>query len=217
MSNTNGIITESVRDSIVAGQVVYGSDGKESGTVDVIDPENGYFMVEKNLFSERDLYVPFRLITNIDPRELYVSVPRADLYRDYANPPPRTTHVEIEDGHEVATTTEPSGYDGTPIVVRRARVADLKENLAVGDYVLSSDLRELGVIKHFDPAKEWMWVVADVLVKGSGMKVPVALVDVVNRDTNEVFLIMSEADLREREHLEPEPGMFAAADESSEA
>ncbi|MBV9282070.1 MAG: DUF2171 domain-containing protein, partial [Chloroflexi bacterium] len=173
MANVEGIITEDIAATIAPGQTVYDNEGKKVGTVDDVQRESGYLMVETNPFSEKDLYIPFKLITNIDPREMYLSISRDDLHRDYTNPPPRSTVVETVDGKETATTTEPSGYDGGPVVVDRAKIDHLKKHIATGDHVYTSDTNDLGTIKQYDPVTGWMMVEKGILSDKHDLMVPV--------------------------------------------
>src|SRR5579884_3290579 len=107
MTGIEGTIIEDVTNTIAIGQKVFDKEGKRVGTVDYVYRTTGYALVETNPFSDRDLYIPFNLITSIDQRELYVGASKDELKRDHAEPPPRTTRV-IEDGsEEVAITTEP--------------------------------------------------------------------------------------------------------------
>lgn len=218
MANIEGIITEDIRKTISPGQKVYDNDGKQSGTVDLVDRDSGYFMVQKNPFSEKDLYVPFRLITNIDPRELYVSVSRDELYSDYANPPSRSTFVAPVGGEEVATTTEPSGYTGGPIVVERATLDEFRRRIAVDDHVYTTEMTDLGAIKRYDPTTGWMLVQED---GPTGMPptrrermIPVTVVSDVNTDTHEVYLSVSSADLDRMKQMEPADVVFVEASDS---
>lgn len=219
MANIDGIITEDVRRTIAPGQIVYDWESKNVGSVDMVYHETGYFTVaarplpEKrdNPFMERSFYIPFRLITNIDPRELYLSVSRDELDRDYATPPPRSTFDAEVEGQEVATTIEPSGYTGAPIVVERARIDQLKNRIAVGDHVYTSELTDLGAIKRYDPVTGWMLVEKGVLSEKRDLMVPVTVVDYVNRDIQEVYLVASQADLQRMQHGEPTEVVFVDA------
>jgi len=205
MTNRESIIIENVGQSIVPGLGVYDSEGKKVGTVRDVRRASGYFQVQIHWFSEDDLYVPFRLITNIDPRELFVSVSRDELNKKYSNPPPRTTRVEEEFGDQIAITTEPSGYDGEPFVVQRVRVADLKRSIVLGAHVFTSDLHELGVVKQYDETKGTMWIADDIASSDPTLTLPVEIVDSVNPDTHTISLVASQADLERLEHLVPRP------------
>jgi hypothetical protein len=114
MASVDGIITLDVNSAIDVGLTAYDSKGKKVGTLDVIDRETGYVGIRSNPFSDRDLYVPFSLITNIDPHDLFFSKSKSELRANYTNRPPRSTFVEELGGKETAVTTEPSGYDGSP-------------------------------------------------------------------------------------------------------
>ena len=218
MANIDGIITEDIRNTIAPGQTVYDFEGKRVGSVDLVYHDTGYFVIEpapfidrERPFSDQDLYVPFRLITNIDPGELYLAVTRDDLLRNYTSPPPRATFVEDESGREVATTTEPSGFTGTPLVVERVRIDQLKRRIAIGDHVFTSELTDLGVIKKYDPVTGWMLVEKGILSDKHDLMVPVTVVEDVDRDTHEVYLVTSRADLQQLQHLEPAYVVFPEA------
>src|SRR5579875_2788088 len=143
MTNDAAIIIEDIRKTIAIGQTVYDKQGKKVGMVDVVDPSTGYFSGEltpltgnpTDLFTETDLYIPFSLITSIDPREIFVSKSRDELRRDYTNPPARSVVVTDGIGGEVATTVEHSGYTGAPIVVEQVRLDQLKNRIVAGDSV----------------------------------------------------------------------------------
>ena len=210
MTNSRAIVSEDISNTIAIGQQVYDKAGTKVGAVDMIDRPKGYITVharplpEKrdNPFSEKSFYVPFRLITNIDPQELFLSVSREELHRDYANPPPRSTRVYDEDGREIAITTEPSGYDGAPIVVLRIRLDPLKKAITVGDHVFTSERTELGTITQYDPATGRIWIAGDETECEPNMQVPVAVVSAVDREAHRVYLVSSQADLARLQHLE---------------
>lgn len=219
MANVKEIVAEDVGKSIAIGQSVFDKASKHIGTVDQVDTATGYFSFEvlplpekrDNPFAEKALYVPFRLITNIDPRELYLSVSRDELVRDYSNPPPRTTVVVEEPGGQIATTTEPSGYDGLPVVVTHVNLDELKGRIAVGDHVYTSETTDLGKIDTYDPVTGWMLVEKGALDSKRYLMVPVSLVSDVNKETHEVYLVASGADLQSMQHLEPAYVVFVDA------
>src|SRR5579884_2701625 len=117
MTNLHGIITEDIETAIKPGLTVFDREGAKVGTVDMIDRFTGYFMVHENERSETDLSVPFRLIKSIDPREIFVSRTKSDLQQEFSGPPPTTTKVMRDGDREMAITTQPSGYDGLPLVI----------------------------------------------------------------------------------------------------
>src|SRR5579872_6922735 len=121
MATPEGKVTEDIASTIALSQDVYDNAGEKVGIVDNIDRHAGYVTVNVTPLYDKDLYIPFRLITNIDRRELFLSLPRDELKRDFAAPPPRTTLLTREGHAEIATTVEPSGYTGAPVAVERVR------------------------------------------------------------------------------------------------
>lgn len=212
MPNIDGIITEDVASTIALDQTVYDNDGKKVGTVDNINRDTGYLIVAINPFSEKELYVPFRLITNIDPREMYLSLSKEELRRDFSDPPPRSTLVDRVDGRETAITTEPSGYDGVPIVVEQASIDRLKRRIAVGYHVYTMEMTDIGKIKRYDPVTGWMLVEKGPQFDKHDLMVPVTVVRNVGPDSHEVFLAVSRADLDRMQHLEPADVVFVQAE-----
>jgi hypothetical protein len=211
MANLEGTVTEDIIDTISVGQKVYDSDDRQCGTVDWVDLEHGYVLVAPNPVSVKEYFIPFHLITSIDPHELYVSVDKDELHRDYSRPPARTTSVANVDGAEIATTTEPDGYGGAPIVADRVRVDELKRLIAVGDRVYTSDLIELGTIKRYDPVTGWMLVERGPRFARLNLMVPVTIVADVVDDANEVYLAISQHDFNCLRLPEPSDVVFVEA------
>ncbi len=207
MADTKGTITEDVASSIVLGQTILDNAGVRVGTVDDVDRHTGWMTAETNPFSDRDLYIPFKLVTSIDPHELYVSLSREELRRDYSNPPARNTQVETTLGEKIATTRQPSGYDGSPMVADEANVDKIRKRVTVGDLVLTSDQVDLGVVKRYDGATGWM-MIGKGLQDRNDLMVPITVVSHVDRDVAEVYLAASRADLRGMQHLEPVDVVF---------
>ena len=207
MTDRKGPITEDVAGSIVLGQAIFDNAGARVGTVDDVDRATGWIKVEINPFSDKDLYIPFKLVTNIDPHELYLSQSRDALRSEYSNPPVRYTQVETVLGEKIATTRQPSGYDGSPLVVDEANLDKIRKRVAVGDLVLTSDQVDLGTIKRYDGATGWM-MIGKGLQARNDLMVPITVVSHVDRDVAEVYLAASRADLRGMQHLEPVDVVF---------
>src|SRR5689334_5740581 len=116
MTHDEGTLTLDVREYMDYGLDVYDVDSKKIGTIDDYDRSAGYMLVRSNPFADRDLYLPFSIITHIDPREVFVSKSRDAVLREYASPPPRDTVVEPRTDPDTgeddsrAFTTEPSGF-----------------------------------------------------------------------------------------------------------
>jgi hypothetical protein len=176
-------------------------ESKKVGTVDDYDRATGYLTVRSSSFSDQDLSIPFSAITHIDPREVFVSKFRDELHREYSNRPPRSTVVEetidLDTGEDDsrAITSEPSGYDGTPVVVDRANIGQLAHHIAPGFQVYTAELEDIGTVKQYDRETGQILVERGLFTKRT-MVVPVALVDLVDRNERNVYLAVTSADLR---------------------
>jgi hypothetical protein len=202
MTNVEGTVTEDINETIAPGLAVYDEESKKIGLVGNIDHETGWFTVETSEFTDKDLYIPFSLITNIDPRDLFLSGTKDELRTTYANPPARSTLVEEVDGKATAITRERSGYDGSTVEVDRARIDKLKKHIVVGSDVYTSDSVELGTIKQFDSESGMMAVEKGIFSKHD-LVVPIDVVDYVDENTHDVLLAQSRADVERMQHLEP--------------
>src|SRR5260370_2755717 len=207
MADTKGKITEDVASRIVLGQTIVDNAGARVGTVDDVDRRTGWLTAEINPFSDKDLYIPFKLVTSIDPHELDLSMDREELRQEYSSPPTRSTQVDTIMGEKIATTQQPSGYDGSPMVVDEANVDKIRKRVTVGDLVLTSDQIDLGTIKRYDGATGWM-MIGKGLQARNDLLVPITVVSHVDRDAAEVYLAASRADLRGMQHLEPVDVVF---------
>jgi len=201
MTNYEATITLDIRQYLDYGLHVYDVDGKKVGMVDWYDRISGYILVRSNPLSDKDLYIPFSAITNIDPRDLFVSETRDELRRKYHDPPPRSILVNPEIDPDTgadeskAVTTEPSGYDGAPVVVDEANVGELAHHIAAGFHVYSSDMQFIGSVKQYEIGSGKMLVALRGIPRRD-LTVPVAAVDLVDRYAREVYLSVSSIDLQ---------------------
>jgi hypothetical protein len=209
MDEQNDTVTEDIGNSINMGQTIYDLESQKVGTVDEVDRVTGWFKAEVNPFSDKELFIPFKLITNIDPKEVYLSRTKDELRRDYTNPPARSTRIDTRLGEKVATTREASGYDGAPIVVDEANVEKNRKRIGEGYLVVTSDEIDLGNIKQYDRTTGWMLIGKTPLGRNE-LLVPVTVVSDVNRELAEVHLAVSAADLNAMKHLEPVDVVFTA-------
>lgn len=99
-------------------------------------------------------------------------------------------------------TTEPSGYDGTPFVVKEVDLEEVKQLLAIGQRVWTADSAEVGRIKEFDSTAGYALIEKGILSRKHDLLIPVHLVAEVNRDSAEVTLVVREADLKRMQHVE---------------
>ena len=200
MTNDQGKRTLKIRQYMDYGLQVYDLQGKKVGTVDQYDSSSGYMTVLPNAFSRDMLYVPFNAITHIDPREAFVSKTRDDLRRENSSPPRRHTVVEVRvdpdtgEDDSVAITSQPNGYDGSSVVVDEAAIGELAHHIAPGFHVYTSELKVIGTVKEFDRETGQILIDTGLLAKHD-FSIPLAVVDLVDRENRTLGLAVSSADL----------------------
>lgn len=198
--NVAGTITVDIRDTIAIDQNVFDNTSTKIGIIDGFDLATGWFTVAATpLIEDRELYIPFNLITTIDPHEVFVAASKDALVRDYAQPPTRTTAVQGTGPTQAATTTQASGYDSAPLVVFRTKLDEFRNKIAVDFQVYTSDMSFLGNVRQYDATTGLM-----TLAKGPFSRhdviVPISVVSAVDADLGSVTLIASKADV---ERMEP--------------
>ncbi|HEX6507533.1 MAG TPA: hypothetical protein VF221_07870 [Chloroflexota bacterium] len=208
MPNNEGTIRLDIREYMDYGLDVYDANSKRVGSVDDFDRVAGYIMVRSNPFADRDLYIPFSIVTHIDPRDLFVSDTKQDLLRKYSDPPPRSilveerTDVDTGEDDSRAITSSPSGYDGTPVVVDEAKIGKLAHHIAPGFHVYSWDMESVGTVKQYDRETKQMLVERGVFSKHD-LRIPIAAIDMVDRDGRDIYLAISSADLKRMQNEGP--------------
>jgi hypothetical protein len=91
-------------------------------------------------------------------------------------------------------------------------VDDVKARIGRDYHVWTSDQSEIGVMKHYDPVSGLMRVSRRPLPMRD-LLIPVSLVEEVDDGAGDVTLVVSEADIRRMQHVEPvdvvslEPGL----------
>lgn len=198
--NEEAVVIVNVRDYMDNGLDVYDAEKKRVGTVLTFDKVAGYMTVRPRPFSERFLYIPFSAITHIDRREAFVEGTREELDSAYSTPPPRDsvlhprTDPDTGEDESVAVTSEPNGYDGSPVVVDVAKIGRMAHHIAPGFHVRTNEQEDIGTIKQFNRSTGWMVVERGLLSKHDVI-VPLVAVDKVDRDHRIVYLAVSSADL----------------------
>lgn len=211
MANEQGMIVEDVRRFVSAGMHAFDAEGRRLGDVDQYDGIAGWLSVERLLPSDPELFIPYSRVKTIDPRELYVSLTKDELERDFTSPPARTTVVVPGDGlRPKVVTTEASGYTGTPIVVARADLERLRPQVQPGMSVLTWDNASLGKVHRYDPITGWMEVVKGLLERRD-MYLPLTLVDSVDAVAKEIHLSVAGADVDRMTHTGPADILFVEA------
>src|SRR5260370_34712625 len=143
-------ISEDLGRAVKVGLTVFDSDGSRLGYVDETDKTHGWMVVRTGAFDQKKLWVPYRLVRSVDAREIFLTMLKGAVEAEFKSPPARTTTVAEKEGRTVATTTEPSGFDREPVVTSEADLGQIKNRLAVGQQVWTSDDVAVGSIKDFD-------------------------------------------------------------------
>lgn len=200
MNSDIPVITLNLSDYLEPGLSVFDRDARRVGAVTAYEPDLGYMLVRPLPFLQRIFSIPFRTITHIDAREVFVSHTRAEVYRLYRNPPPRSTllrertdSITGADDSE-AITTAPSGYDGAPVVVDDVQVSELAREIEPGFRVVSSELEDLGTIVE-DPAPRGQMLIRSPFPSREVRMLSTAFIDFVDRQDRLIYLAVSAADL----------------------
>ena len=93
-----------------------------------------------------------------------------------------------------AITSEPDGYDGTPVTVDVANVGRMAHHIAAGFHVYGSEMEDIGTVKQYNREEGEMLVERGALNK-LDIVVAIGLVSRVDRDDRRVYLSVSSADL----------------------
>jgi hypothetical protein len=135
------------------------------------------------------------LVKSVDAREIFLMMLKGAVEAEFKSPPGRSTTVAEKDGRTIATTTEPSGFDQEPVVTSEVDLGRIKDRLAVGQQVWTSDDAAVGTIKDFDREGRYIVLEAGRLSIKHDLLVPISLVADVDREAAEATLAVSNADL----------------------
>lgn len=196
-------ISEDVGRAVKAGLTVFDDDGTNVGSVDETDKTHGWMVVRSGALDRTKLWIPYRLVRSIDERELFLSMLQGALEAEFNRPPSRSTRVAPRDGRIWATTTEPSGFDRQPVVTSEVDLDKLRQLLAVGQRVWTSDDVAVGTIKDFDREGRYVVLEAGHLASRHVLLVPIALFVEVDREAAEATLAVWDADLQSMKRGEP--------------
>ncbi|MGO8947986.1 MAG: hypothetical protein ACLQUY_10050 [Ktedonobacterales bacterium] len=160
-------VVENIDQYLQDGMPVLDMNGDKVGNVKMYSTAAGYLMVASGAFDLKDLYIPFRLIRNIDPHSIFLSATKDTLTEEYSQPP--QTHIIVETrlvpgprGNMSPQRREvqvlQSGYDGTEATLNSVNLGDLASRLAVGMTVYDVDGARLGDITQCDTQRGLMVV-----------------------------------------------------------
>jgi len=143
------------------------------------------------------------LVRSVDDREIFLTILKGAVEAELKSPPARNTSVAEKEGRTVATTTEPSGFNREPVVTSEVDLGQIKDRLAVGQQVWTSDDVAVGRIKDFDREGRYIVLEARHLSIKHDLLVPISLVADVDREAAEATLAVSNADLEGMKRHEP--------------
>jgi ribosomal 30S subunit maturation factor RimM len=207
-------VIESIDQYLEDGMSVYDENGEKVGNVKMYSATAGYLMVGTGAFAHEDLYVPFRLIHNIDPQEIFLSVPEDTLASQYRRAPQIHTIVETRmiagpDGSMTPQTREvqtvESGYDSGSVELSAVDVGNLADQLAVGMVVYDSNGKRLGDITQYDTTQRLM-VVEKGIFNPRDLIVPLSAIKEIHPGVFTVYLSMPEDTLVQQHSMLPTDG-----------
>lgn len=195
-------ITEDAR-RVKAGLDVYDRDRRRVGYLNEADTEHGWMQVGVGGLELKYLWIPYQLVKSVDDRELFVTSTKDELHNGCSDPPARKTQVEHVGSSTIAVTTEASGYDGTPVMVKEVDLARVSQLLAVDQRVWTADDVQVGRIKDFDATSGYLVIEKGILSRRHDLLIPVHMVGDVDRNGATVTLVVRDADLTRMQRLEP--------------
>jgi hypothetical protein len=171
----------------------------------------GYLMVGTGVLEHEDLYIPFRLIRNIDPQEIFVSAPKDTLASQCTQAPQIHTIVETRliagpDGLTTPQTREvqtiQSGYDSGSVELSAVDVGNVADRLAVGMVVYDSDGKRLGDIAEYDTTRSLL-VVEKGIFNPRDLVIPFSAIKEIHPSVFTVYLSIPEDTLRKQHSMLP--------------
>jgi ribosomal 30S subunit maturation factor RimM len=208
------VVVEDIDQYLVDGLPVYDLNHQKVGDVRIYSTAAGYLMISTGVLQQKDLYIPFRLISSIDPYSLFVSATKATLEEQYTQPPPAHTVVEtrLVAGPQGTMTSQTrqvqvlqSGYDNAPREVSAVDVGSVADKLAVGMAVYDVDGARLGDITQYDVTRGLM-VVERGILKPRVVIVPFSEIDSISIDNLSVYLSMPKDTVVKEHGMAPTSG-----------
>jgi ribosomal 30S subunit maturation factor RimM len=178
------VVTEDIDKSMRVGLAVYDASGDRIGTVREYSTTAGYIMVQARALGHTCLYVPYRAIRTIDPKEIYLSLHKDELVQEYSAPPRSRMVVE----HELAREVVFSGYDGSLVEVNRVNLETARKDLAVGMTVLDLNGERIGSVEGFDTMESYMLV--SQIPGRNALSIPFGAIATIDQVYGKVFLDM---------------------------
>ncbi len=178
------------------GLAVFDVNSERVGTVKMYSAAAGYLLLESGPFGQTKLYIPFRLIRTIDPRDIYLSEDKDTLAARYQQPPAITTVNETRmvpgpqgslTPQTVQVQTVQSGYDSTQVTGPRVDVGAIGQQLAIGMAVYDRDGKHVGDITQYDSTRGLL-AVEEGIFNPRVLFLPFSAIQSVDRDVLAVYL-----------------------------
>src|SRR5262249_31216166 len=195
-TNERQMVVENIDQYLADGRPVFDKNGERVGEVKMYSTAAGYLMVGAGALGRKDLYIPFRLIRSIDPREVYLSETKDTLASKYTQPPQISTVTETRLVPGPHGTMKPqtrqvqmvqSGYDAQPATVSTVDAEQIAKQLALGMAVHDVTGARLGDLTQYDIPRSLM-VVEQGVFNPRVLFVPFSAIKRVDRDALAVYL-----------------------------
>ncbi|HEX9057234.1 MAG TPA: hypothetical protein VF818_06830 [Ktedonobacterales bacterium] len=203
MSGTRGhqagrghTVIEDIDQYLAEGMPVLDKDGRRIGEVKLYSTIAGYLMVKQRPLDQRFLYIPFRLIRSVDPREIFLTETKATVTSRHTEPPKITTVSATRQDTGTSRAAAPtarqvqmveSGYDSAPVEYQSVETGDIANQLAIGMIVCDVIGNRLGDITQCD-ASRGIIVVQKGQLRPHVVQVPFSAIRSIERDTFTVYL-----------------------------
>ncbi len=195
-TNERQTVVENIDQYLADGRAVFDKNGQKVGEVKMYSTAAGYLVVGSGDFGRKDLYIPFRLIRNIDPRDVFLSEDKDTLDSQYTQAPQISTVTEtrLVPGPNGAMTPQTrqvqmvqSGYDSRPAAINTVDAEKVAKQLALGMAIYDVNGERLGDITQYDIPRSLM-VVEQGAFNPRVLFVPFSAIKDVDRDKLSVHL-----------------------------
>jgi hypothetical protein len=191
------------------GLKVYDSNGETVGRVYQYIPGSEWIVVEKGVFSSKDLFIPVTAVAYLDNDGAHLRVPK-DVLKEAFVVKPVTVDVVDAPADAVAVDVVSNGYDGSRVIVDGATLSLAIDRLGKGPKVYDAAGAEIGRVGQYDPSTGWL-VVEKGHLAPKDLFIPVTAVAYL--DDGGVHLRVTQAVLQDAFALKPVNVAFVAVSE----
>ena len=205
------LVIENIDKYLADGRPVYDKNGDKVGDVKMYSTAAGYLMVGTGAFGRTDLYIPFRLIRSIDPRDIFLTETKDTLQAQYTQPPTVTTinETRLVPGPRGTITPQTqqvqmvqSGYDTRMVPASQVNTQQMAQQLVLGMAVYDAMGKRIGDLTQYDIPRGLL-VVEQGIFTPRVLLVPFGVIKKVDRDTLTVQLAMAEDTILQQHAMMP--------------